>query len=90
MRLSAGDVMRAVNLKDAESRLSSLVDAAAQGKFVTIIRYGKPVAVLMSVEAGEIAREMMKRKRPGLVAYLRTFPGGAFERNASPSRDSAG
>jgi hypothetical protein len=48
---------------------------------------GKPVAALVSVEAAEIARKAMERKRSGLVAYLRTFPGGAFERNRSPSRD---
>jgi hypothetical protein len=29
----------------------------------------------------------MRRKRRGLVAYLRSFPGGDFERNDAPSRD---
>ena len=79
--------MRTINLKDAKSGFSSLVDGAIRGEFVTITRHGKPVAALVSVEAAEIARKAIESKRPGLVAYLRTFPGGEFERNPSPSRD---
>jgi hypothetical protein len=51
-------------------------------------RQGKPVASLVSIEATEIAQKAMERKRAGLVAYLRTFPGDAFERNRAPSRDA--
>jgi prevent-host-death family protein len=79
--------MRTVTLKDAKAGFSNLIDAAVKGEFVTITRHGKPVAALMSVEAGEIARKEIERKRPGLVAYLKTFPGGEFERNPAPSRD---
>ena len=79
--------MRRVTLKDAKAGFSNLVDAAVKVEFVTITRHGKPVAALMSVEAGEIARKEIERKRPGLIAYLRTFPGGEFERNPAPSRD---
>ncbi len=79
--------MRTITLKDAKAGLSSFVDRAIRGEFVTITRHGKPVAALVSVEAAEIARKAIAKKRPGLVAYLRTFPGGAFERNRTPSRD---
>jgi prevent-host-death family protein len=79
--------MRTVNLKDAKTSFSSLVDGAIKGEFVTITRHGKPVAALVSVEAAEIARKAMERRRSGLVAYLRTFPGGELERNRSPSRE---
>lgn len=79
--------MPTVNLKDAKARFSSLVDEALRGEFVTITRHGKPAAVLVSVEAAEIARTALKRKRAGLVAYLRRFPGGEFERNLTASRD---
>lgn len=79
--------MLTVNLKDAKAGFSSLVDGVIRGDFVTITRHGKPVAALVSVEAAEIARRAMMRKRAGLVAYLRTFPGGEFERNRTPSRD---
>ena len=78
--------MRTINLKDAKAGFSRLVDEAVKGEFVTITRHGKPVAALVSVEAAEIARKAMKKKRPGLVAYLRTFPGDTFDRNPTPSR----
>ena len=77
--------MRTVSLKDAKAGFSGLVDQAIKGEFVTITRHGKPVAALVSLEAAEIARQAMGRKRSGLVAYLRTFPGGDFERNRSPA-----
>jgi prevent-host-death family protein len=79
--------MPIINLKDAKARFSGLVDEALKGKFVTITRHGKPVAALVSIEAAEIARKILEKKRSGLVAYLRTFPGGELERNRSPSRD---
>ncbi len=79
--------MPTINLKDAKAGFSSLVDGAIRGEFVTITRHGKPVAALVSVQAAEIARKAMEPKRGGLVAYLRTFPGGEFDRNRAPSRD---
>jgi len=81
--------MVTVTLKDAKAGFSSLVDAAIKGEFVTITRHGKPVAALVSVEAAEIAHKALTRRRPGLVAYLQTFPGGEFARNRAPSRDVA-
>ncbi len=79
--------MPTVNLKDAKAGFSGLVDEAIKGEFVTITRHGKPAAVLVSVEAADVARRALEKKRPGLAAYLRTFPGGEFERNNSPARD---
>ncbi len=79
--------MSTVNLKDAKAGFSGLVDKAIRGEFVTITRHGKPAAVLVSVEAADIARKALERRRPGLAAYLRSFPGGEFERNRAPSRD---
>jgi prevent-host-death family protein len=79
--------MLTINLKDAKAGFSGFVDEAIKGEFVTITRHGKPVAALVSLEAAEIARKAMERKRGGLVDYLRTFPGDVFERNAAPSRD---
>jgi prevent-host-death family protein len=79
--------MLTINLRDAKAGFSSLVDEAVKGEIVTITRHGKPVAALVSVEAAEIARRALTRKRAGLVSYLRTFPGGEFPRNRKPSRD---
>ena len=86
-RLIAGLSVQIINLQDAKAGFSSLVDGVIKGDFVTITRHGKPVAALVSVEAAEIARKAIERKRPGLVAYLRTIPDGEFERTNSPSRD---
>ena len=79
--------MSTVSLRDAKAGFSSLVDEAQKGEFVTITRHGKAVAALVSVEAAEIARKTIERKRSGLVAYLKTLPDGAFDRNPSASRD---
>jgi len=79
--------MVTINLREAKAGFSGLVDQAVKGEFVTITRHGKPVAALVSVEAAEIARKAIERKRSGLVAYLRTFPGGEPERNRRPSRE---
>ncbi len=79
--------MPIVNLKDAKASFSSMVDLAIKGQFITITRHGKPVAVLVPLEAAEIARKTMERKRPSFFAYLKGFPGGGFERNEAPSRD---
>jgi prevent-host-death family protein len=78
--------MRTINLKDAKAGFSNLVDEAIKGEFVTITRHGKPVAALVSIEAAEIARKAMEKRRPGFIAYLKTFPGDTFERSRAPSR----
>lgn len=82
-----GDAVATISPKDARAGFSALIDKALKGEVVTITRHGKPVAALVPVEAAEIAREAIERTRPGLVAYLKTFPGGEFERNRVPSRD---
>jgi len=79
--------MSTVSLKDAKAGLAAYVDEAIKGEFVTITRHGKPVAALVPMEAAEIARRSLQRGRPSFASYLKTFPGGEFERNPSPSRD---
>jgi len=87
MITSAERMMLTISLKVANAGLSNLVDGLIKGEFVTITRQGKPIAALVSIEVAEIARKAMKRKRAGFVAYLRTFPGGDFERKPAHSRD---
>jgi prevent-host-death family protein len=79
--------MQTITLKDAKAGFSSLVDDVIKGDFVTITRHGKPVAALVSIEAGELVRKALERKRAGLVDYLRTIPVDVFERNTSPARN---
>lgn len=82
--------MTTINLRDAKAGFSSLVDEAVRGEIVTITRHGKPVAALVPIEAAELARDALNRKRPGLVDYLRTFPADVdLSRNRKPSRDVA-
>jgi prevent-host-death family protein len=82
--------MPTVALTGAKAGLSNLVDEANNGAFVTITRHGKPAAVLVSVEAADIARKALEKERPGLAAYLQTFPGGEFDRGAAAYRRPAG
>jgi prevent-host-death family protein len=80
--------MSTVNLKNAKSGFSGLVDEAIKGEIVTITRHGKPVAALVSIAAAEIVRETLGKARPGFASYLMSFPDDVvFERNPSPSRD---
>ena len=80
--------MLTLNLKDAKAGFSSLVDKALKGEFITITRHGKPVAALVPLEAAELARKSMQRKRPSFFNYLKNFPGEGLERNQTPSRDA--
>jgi prevent-host-death family protein len=42
--------MPTYNLNQAKTHLSSLIEEVQQGKEITITRYGKPVAKLVSIE----------------------------------------
>lgn len=75
------------SFKDAKAGLSSYVDDAIKGEFVTITRHEKPVAALVPLQAAEIAQRPLKPHGSNFVSYLKTFPNGEFERNPSPSRD---
>ncbi|MFP3542332.1 type II toxin-antitoxin system Phd/YefM family antitoxin [Rhizobium sp. SIMBA_035] len=81
--------MTTISLKDAKAGFSDYVEAALHGEFITITRHGKPTAVLVSVEAAEVAKAAMRPNRPSFSAFLQTFPGddAVFERNSIPSRD---
>jgi prevent-host-death family protein len=80
-----------VSLKDAKASLSHQLDQAAGGEFVTITRHGRAAAVLISVGAAEAAKKALRKDRPSLVQYLKTFPvdldDELFDRNPTPSRD---
>ena len=74
--------MSVVGIRDAKAGLSRLVDQAASGAFITITRYEKPVAVLVSVEVAEAGRKTMLTPRLNFGDFLLTYPGGvALERN---------
>jgi prevent-host-death family protein len=51
--------MKVVNMHEAKTHLSRLVDTAAKGEEVTIARAGKPVATLVAYRAP------VKSRKPG-------------------------
>lgn len=85
--------MATISLKDAKMSFSHVVDQAAAGEFVTITRHGRAAAVLVSVGAAEAARKALRKDRPSLVEYLKSFPADrdlvedVFARNPTPSRE---
>jgi prevent-host-death family protein len=70
-----------MDIDEARAALSTLVEKAAKGEFVTITRDGIPVAVLVSVSAAAAVKKTASRLRPNLPDYLLTFPGGFDERS---------
>lgn len=62
--------MRTVNLYDAKTQLSKLVDEAASGKDVIIARAGKPVARLTRLDAAPSARLTHGNARCAAVPLL--------------------
>jgi prevent-host-death family protein len=50
--------MSFINIHDAKTQLSRLVDAAAAGEEIVIVRAGKPVARLMPLSAQSERRQL--------------------------------
>lgn len=69
--------MPIMSASHAKKAFASLVNHAADGEFVTITRHGKPVAMLVSVEAGEAAKRAMTKPRPNFGEFLMSYPGPA-------------
>jgi antitoxin (DNA-binding transcriptional repressor) of toxin-antitoxin stability system len=89
--------MRSVRADDTAVTLASLVDAAERGETTTILRDGRPTAVLVPIAEAltqrtvdpAVADEPTERpQEDNFIAFLMTFPGGIeFERDQSPVRD---
>ena len=80
--------MSTISLRDAKATFSNLVDDAVKGEFITITRHGKPVAVLVSIEAAEAAKKSLQKTRANFGEYLMSYPGGVeLERSTSKLRD---
>ena len=62
--------MSTVSLKDAKAGLSSYVDEAIKGEFVTITRHGKPVAALVPLQAAEIAKRTLAQGEDGYANMI--------------------
>lgn len=56
--------MRIVNVREAKTQLSKLIEAAAHGERIVIAKAGKPVAILVPVFACKTVR------KPGAMAGM--------------------
>ncbi len=61
--------MRSINIHDAKTHFSKLVDRVSAGESVVIAKAGKPVAQLVPLDAVPVAR----RKRTGFLTGM-VFP----------------
>jgi prevent-host-death family protein len=78
--------MREIELRDAKTNLSAIVDEAMQGRPAVITRHGKPQAVVVSYEEWERLSRAPTFGRLLVVAPLTVDePPG---RNSSPLRKS--
>jgi antitoxin Phd len=76
--------MNKVQLREAKSRLSALVDAAERGEATTITRHGRPAAVIVPVEE---AGKLYPEKKKSFAEWLTSMPYPIeFERDQTPVR----
>lgn len=67
--------MKQFNLREAKAKLSSIIDTVEQtGEHVTVTRHGKPVAMLVPVEAPEKLEEKPV-DNTAFIEHLLSFPG---------------
>ncbi len=78
--------MRRIQLKDAKSKLSSVVDQAVRGKPSVITRHGKPEAVVLGFADWERLSRVPSFGRLLMSAPLE--PGDVLRRNRAPMRAS--
>lgn len=62
------------SLQEAQSRFSTVVDAALSGRAQVVTRHGKPAAVVLSVEDYERLVSLEKRALPSFSALLLAMP----------------
>jgi antitoxin Phd len=76
--------MRKIQLKDAKTSLSAVVDEAVRGKPSLITRHGKPEAVVLGFADWQRLASVPSFGRLLMAAPL---ADGDVERNATPVRD---
>ena len=77
--------MKTLRLRDAKATLSAIIGAAERGEPTTITKYGKPAAVVVSVED---ARRLYSSDRPNFADLLMSIPYPIeIERDGSSPRE---
>ena len=78
--------MRMLGLRDAKASLSAVIEAAERGEATTIIKHGRPPAVVVPVEQ---AKRLYPTDRPSFASLLMGIPHPIeIERDPSPLRET--
>jgi prevent-host-death family protein len=78
--------MRRIQLKDAKTNLSAVVDQATQGNPSVITRHGKPQAVVLGFADWQRLSRVPSFGQ--LLMSVPLEPGGLPQRNRGPMRDA--
>ena len=78
-------MMKTVNLAEAKAHLSELVEYAAAGESVQILRRGKPVALLTPVQAPRKPIDVEMLRRVAAKMPFQTESAGDFIRRMRDS-----
>lgn len=78
--------MKQMQAREAKAKFAELLQTAERGESVTITRHGKPVAMIVPIEAGaEDAEREANRK---FIEHLLKFPGPLeIEKDRRPPRE---
>lgn len=77
--------MRSVNVREAKTNLSAIIDAAEHGESTMITKHGKPAAVIIPLD---LAFRLLDDKKPNFAEFLMSMPADIeLDRNPYRSRD---
>lgn len=77
--------MKSLNLRDAKTNFSAIIDAAEHGESTMITKHGKPAAVIIPLD---LAAKIIEDKKPNFADFLMSVPADIeFERNTSTGRN---
>jgi prevent-host-death family protein len=79
--------MKTMQVREAKTSFSALVEAAEKGEPVVITKHGKEAVMVVPIEEG---RKLYPDTNQNFIDFLMTFPGGIeFERDETPLREVA-
>jgi prevent-host-death family protein len=77
--------MKTMQLREAKAKFSALIEAAEQGEATRITKHGRPVAVIVPIQAAE---HIYPEKKPSFADWLLSIPCEIpFERDRRPVRE---
>ncbi|WP_117195820.1 type II toxin-antitoxin system Phd/YefM family antitoxin [Rhizobium terrae] len=77
--------MKVLQLRDAKSTFSAIVEAAEHGEPTIVTKHGRPAAMVVPVEEG---RRIYPDNPPSFADLLISIPHGLeFERDEEPARE---